>query len=210
MFIFKVPPMSIQYNLWIDWSLSIVFFVLIVCTTVENKYSTWSHLNSCCTRYQMSMLNIMKNILSNYQILKFIFVLLTAYLLIQEIEVFLFKKPTFTSIAKVSVGKAIFSFFYWILELFLLDSDHFPVITICAFPSFVLGPLNRFGYQSSFDYSIGVTKDNVLRWGFIYSGGHQHLQQWKTSISPSNVALNTNPGTVLKSACPEGSKTPPT
>ena len=43
-----------------------------------------------------------------------------------------------------------------------------------------------------------------------YSGGKQHLQQWKTSISPSNVALNTNPGTVLKSACPEDSKTPPT
>ena len=43
---------------------------------------------------------------------------------------------------------------------------------------------------------------------FKYSGGKQHLQQGKTSISPSNVALNTNPGTVLKSACPEDSKTP--
>ena len=32
----------------------------------------------------------------------------------------------------------------------------------------------------------------------------------KPSISPSNVALNVNPGTVLKSACPEDSKTPPT
>ena len=28
----------------------------------------------------------------------------------------------------------------------------------------------------------------------------------KPSISPSNVALNANPGTVLKSACPEDSK----
>ena len=44
----------------------------------------------------------------------------------------------------------------------------------------------------------------------IYSGGKQHLQQWKTVISPSNVAQNTNPGTVLTSACPEDSKTPPT
>ena len=32
----------------------------------------------------------------------------------------------------------------------------------------------------------------------------------KPSISTSNVALNANPGTVLKSARPEDSKTPPT
>ena len=32
----------------------------------------------------------------------------------------------------------------------------------------------------------------------------------KPSISPSNVALNSNPGTVLETACPEDSKTPPT
>ena len=32
----------------------------------------------------------------------------------------------------------------------------------------------------------------------------------KPSISPSNVALNSNPGTVLETARPEDSKTPPT
>ena len=32
----------------------------------------------------------------------------------------------------------------------------------------------------------------------------------KPSISTSNVALKANPGTVMKSACPEDSKTPPT
>ena len=32
----------------------------------------------------------------------------------------------------------------------------------------------------------------------------------KLSISPSNVALNSNPGTVLETARPEDSKTPPT
>ena len=32
----------------------------------------------------------------------------------------------------------------------------------------------------------------------------------KPSISPSNVAQNANPGTVLETACPEDSKTPPT
>ena len=43
-----------------------------------------------------------------------------------------------------------------------------------------------------------------------YSGGHHDLYQCKPSISTSNVALNANPGTVLKSACPEDSKTLPT
>ena len=38
-----------------------------------------------------------------------------------------------------------------------------------------------------------------------YSGGHHDLYQCKPSISTSNVALNANPGTVLKSACPEDS-----
>ena len=32
----------------------------------------------------------------------------------------------------------------------------------------------------------------------------------KPAISPSNVAQNANPGTVLDSARPEDSKTPPT
>ena len=45
---------------------------------------------------------------------------------------------------------------------------------------------------------------------WIYSGGHHDLYQCKPLISPSNVALNSNPGTVLKSARPEDSKTPPT
>ena len=38
------------------------------------------------------------------------------------------------------------------------------------------------------------------------------IQWWPTwpSISPSNIAVNANPGTVLKSACPEDSKTPST
>ena len=38
-----------------------------------------------------------------------------------------------------------------------------------------------------------------------YSGGHHDLYRCKPSISTSNVALNANPGTVLKSACPEDS-----
>ena len=44
----------------------------------------------------------------------------------------------------------------------------------------------------------------------IYSAGHHDLHRSKTLISPSNVAQNANPGTVLETARPEDSKTPPT
>ena len=44
----------------------------------------------------------------------------------------------------------------------------------------------------------------------LYSGGHHDLQRSKSSISLSNVALNANPRTVLETARPEDSKTPPT
>ena len=62
---------------------------------------------------------------------------------------------------------------------------------------------------------ISLGKSNLkvikLRISFtLYSGGHHDLHQWKPSISPSNVALNSNPGTVLETARPEDSKTPPT
>ena len=43
----------------------------------------------------------------------------------------------------------------------------------------------------------------------LYSGGKQHLGQEKPLISPVNLAQILNPRTVLKSARPEDSKTPP-
>ena len=43
----------------------------------------------------------------------------------------------------------------------------------------------------------------------LYSGGKQHLGQEKPLISPINLAQISNPRTVLKSARPEDSKTPP-
>ena len=44
----------------------------------------------------------------------------------------------------------------------------------------------------------------------LYSAGHHDLHRSKTLISPSNNAQNANPGTVLETARPEDSKTPPT
>ena len=55
----------------------------------------------------------------------------------------------------------------------------------------------------------------LLRGSFVHSDFY--IQWWppapaavKYLICPSNVALNTNPGTILKSACLEDSKKPTT
>ena len=42
-----------------------------------------------------------------------------------------------------------------------------------------------------------------------YSGQQQHLGHLIPLISPINLAQNSNPGTVLESAHPEDSETPP-
>ena len=61
--------------------------------------------------------------------------------------------------------------------------------------------------------SQSLSMSHCLQWSSgvsRYSAGHHDLQQSKTLISPSNVAQNANPGTVLETARPEDSKTPPT
>ena len=69
----------------------------------------------------------------------------------------------------------------------------------------------RTGLNKNFGGSFSfVSSDWLHEEKGIYSGGHQELYQCKTLISPSNVAQNANPGTVLETARPEDSKTPPT
>ena len=55
---------------------------------------------------------------------------------------------------------------------------------------------------------VGEFVESFQMFTLRYSGGHHDLYQCKPSISTSNVALNANPGTVLKTACPEDFKTP--
>ena len=58
-----------------------------------------------------------------------------------------------------------------------------------------------------FSYHIII---NAITCASKYSAGHHDLHRSKTLISPTNVAQNANPGTVLETARPEDSKTPPT
>ena len=75
------------------------------------------------------------------------------------------------------------------------------------------------GRKSSVEWSKVMHKHTVrmIKYKHFWEGcwpytvvANMTFSSVKPSISPSNVALNANPKTVLKSACPEDSKTPPT
>ena len=81
-------------------------------------------------------------------LLKLVLVLLTFYLLWNELNVFLFEKPTYSSKAKVG-----------------MEPKDFPSITICANPGFDNQELKRHGYEQSFKYQIGdVEGTNKIGW----------------------------------------------
>ena len=75
-----------------------------------------------------------------YRALKFCFLLLTLYLLVEEFLAYLILKPTLTSRSQGS-----------------LKPSHFPNILICPRPSFDLGELQSLGYEHSHDYTMGVS-----------------------------------------------------
>ena len=76
----------------------------------------------------------------DYRMLKFCFLILTLYLLAEELRAYLILKPTLTSLSQDR-----------------LKPSHFPNILICPIPSFDLGELQSLGYEHSHDYTMGVS-----------------------------------------------------
>ena len=106
------------------------------------------------------MLNDLKNIfIKNFTGLKVLFAVMTAYLLYDEISLFV-SKPTLTSISRAHLGP-----------------EHFPEIRVCPVPSFLQSELQRHGYKSSFDFSLGKMRNTELKGWF---GNHS---DWNISVS---------------------------
>ena len=68
----------------------------------------------------------------DFRVLKFVFALITAYLLYDEITIFV-SKPTFTTLSRTYLGPG-----------------HFPEIQVCPVPAFLSSQLARHGYQETF------------------------------------------------------------
>ena len=99
------------------------------------------------------------NILKNFNGLKAVFAVMTAYLLYDEISLFV-SKPTFTSISRAP-----------------LEPQHFPEIRVCPLPSFLQSELQSHGYMSSFDFSLGKMRNTDVKGWF---GNHS---DWNISVS---------------------------
>ena len=80
------------------------------------------------------------NIFKNLKIVKLVFAVITAYLLVDEILVFL-SMPTFTSETRT-----------------LLGAEHFPQIRLCPFPAFNQSELERQGYRTSYEFTLGTLR----------------------------------------------------
>ena len=88
------------------------------------------------------------NIFKDFNVLKAMFAVMTAYLLYDEISLFI-SKPTFTSISRAPLGP-----------------EHFPEIRVCPVPSFLQSELQSHGYVSSFDFSQGNLRNTGLKGWF--------------------------------------------
>ena len=85
-------------------------------------------------------------ILKDYRPLKLIFFILTSYLLIDELRIFLYVKPTLTSVSQTN-----------------LTPHNFPEILLCPLPSYNQSALSEVGYADSYWYSYGLPLNNTFR-----------------------------------------------
>ena len=86
------------------------------------------------------MLKYCSSIFKNLKLLKLVFAVITAYLLVDEILVFL-RMPTFTSETRTVMGP-----------------QHFPQIKICPSPAFNQSELERQGYETSYEFTLGTVR----------------------------------------------------
>ena len=104
------------------------------------------------------------NIFKDFTGLKAVFAVMTAYLLYDEISLFV-SKPTLTSISRAPLGP-----------------EHFPEIRVCPVPAFLQSQLQSHGYMSSFDFSMGNMRNTELKGWF---GNHS---DWNISVSTLALA----------------------
>ena len=122
-----------------------------------------------------------KVLVKDFKLLKFFFILFTAYLLYGELKLFVIEKPTLTSLEKID-----------------LSAEHFPEILICPRHGYDEEMLERHGYATSFHYSTGVPVDDN-RTDLIFRGWRGKTLEQNYSVRDVMDAIS-----VMKNAshCP--------
>lgn len=119
-----------------------------------NKQQTIALERSNYTVQKFFQTNNMKNkylyvLFKDYRILKITFIILTSFLLIDDMYVFLVSKPTLTSVTQTNI-----------------QTNNFPDILICPDQAFDLHSLHKIGYKISTHYGRGNinSQKNLISW----------------------------------------------
>ena len=109
-------------------------------------------------------------ILKDFRPIKLIFFVLTSLLLLDELILFLYVKPTLTSISQTN-----------------LTPKHFPEILLCPLPSYDQTRLTEVGYEDSYWYSYGIPLNtSFLGWAGDLDQGVENISQ-SISVIKSNT-----------------------
>ena len=111
------------------------------------------------------MLKYCNGIFKNLKLVKLVFAVITAYLLLDEILLFL-SKPTFTSETRS-----------------LLGPEHFPQIRLCPFPAFNQRELERQGYRTSYEFTLGTLRTEEVKVMKGWFGNQSDLERTVASLT---------------------------
>ena len=88
------------------------------------------------------------NILSDFRLLKFCVILLTCWLILEELWLCLHTRPTLLSVSKAR-----------------LEASHLPDVLVCPLPGFDVAQLQQLGYNQTYQYTFGLSKEgNLIGW----------------------------------------------
>ena len=132
----------------------------------------------------------------SHGLLKITFAVLTSYLLYEEFYIFLIRKPTHSSSAKIKTS-----------------SEDFPDVTICPFPSYNQPELIALGYGQSYEFAKGILHNSNLKgWRGNISG--VQIDFYQNLKVMTQIIQGSSPEAVIKKVsmirnvkeCPETSQ----
>ena len=92
-------------------------------------------------------------LVKDHKYLKIIFIFLTGFVLFEELVVFLFDKPTLTTVVKTE-----------------MTPEHFPEVLVCPDPPIDLSLVLPRGYQDGYHYQLGITGNDTNYQAYLWSG----------------------------------------
>ena len=121
------------------------------CTLIQLHTKTYYHYQQLAVVYFFYcpgclwgiMLKYFLNlIVKNFRLLKLVFILATAYFIFEELNLFIYKKPTLISVSKSKIR-----------------AENLPNILICSLRGYDESELRKLGYKDSSQYTMGVFTD---------------------------------------------------